>query len=71
MNLPMATMAAQAYLIASLNLLVASRPEDRQLSPSQIVDLLCRMAQAEDIRSSQEEKRATLIEINERSPYRL
>jgi hypothetical protein len=43
----MAMMAVQAYLIASLNLLLASRRGNEQLSSSQIVAILCQMVEGE------------------------
>lgn len=66
----MATMAAQTYLIASFNFLVASQPVGRQLSTNQIIEVLYQMAEAEDIRSFQAEKRAALVETSERKFYR-
>ena len=67
----MATIAAQAYLIASFNLLLASRRENERLSPPQIVELLCQMAEAEDLRSLQEYNRVFLARSGEYSLYRL
>lgn len=67
----MATIAAQAYLIASFNWMLASRRENERLSPPQIVELLCRMAEAEDFRSLQEYNRFFSARSGEYSLHRL
>ncbi|MFZ1754227.1 MAG: hypothetical protein WBO46_08585 [Caldilineaceae bacterium] len=67
----MATLAGQAYLIASFNLLLASRRKGEELSSSAIVALLCRMMEGEDIRAFQKESPFPLCETGAYGPYRL
>lgn len=67
----MATQAAQAYLIASFNFLLAGQDEEDQLSHSQIVTILYEMAENEDMRSFQEHARAALFWFGDYNLHRL
>jgi len=67
----MATQAAQAYLIASFNFLLAGQDEEDQLSHSQIVTILYEMAENEDMRSFHEHAQSVLFWYGEYNLYRL
>lgn len=67
----MAMMAVQAYLIASLNLLLASRRGNEQLSSSQIVAILCQMVEGEELRSFQQEYSSLPTRSGEYNLHRL
>lgn len=67
----MAMIAVQPYLIASFNLLLASRRGDEQLSSAQIVAVLCQMVEGEELRSFQQEILALSARTNEYNLHRL
>jgi len=67
----MAMLAAQAYLIASLNFFLASQNESERLSPDQTVALLYQMAEGEDMRSFQEYDQSFFVRSNENGVHLL
>jgi hypothetical protein len=67
----MATLAAQAYLIASLNFLLASQNEKEPFSHSQIVAILYEMAENEDMRSFQKHTHSVFFRFGGYSSHRL
>lgn len=64
-----ADVAVPVHLIASLNFLIASRYGAKALSTQEVLDLLCRMLQAEDMRSARWESAFHATGVRNQNPY--
>lgn len=67
----MATLAVQAYLIASFNFMLAGQNEKERLTQAQIVAILCEMVENEDMHFFQQKHiQSVLSQLGESSLHR-